>query len=102
MCIRDSHKPGICHNRACVNPTHLVWATAKENTAHRKIDGTYQWGEKSPGAKLTNDQAIEIFNLELPNSEIASRFGVKRAAVWRIKTGRSWSHITGLTYEAAP
>ena len=31
---------GPCHNRLCVNPLHLRWATRRENAADRRRDGT--------------------------------------------------------------
>lgn len=35
-----AHAPGVCHNRACISPSHLRWATAQENNLDKLLDGT--------------------------------------------------------------
>lgn len=49
-------------------------------------------GEKSPSAKLTSSDVLEIRDLLLvmKNAEIAEKYGVSPATIWKIRTRRSW------------
>lgn len=38
--MQAAHAPLVCHNRLCVNPRHLRWATRIENMADKVLDGT--------------------------------------------------------------
>jgi hypothetical protein len=58
-------------------------------------------GEKHHLAKLTNDQALEIFNSKLTSSELSKIFKVNADTVTAIKRGELWGHITGKKYEKA-
>lgn len=60
---------------------------------------TDEWGatgEQSRTAKLTEDRVRDI-KRALKRGEtyrtIAARFGVSIGAIYRIKTGASWSHV---------
>ena len=80
-----------CHTPGCTNPRHLSWGTHTENM-HDKLDnGTY-------GSNLTPEQALAIYNAEGFHYEIAKKFGVRQAQVSRIKTGKTWSEVTGQKY----
>ena len=52
-------------------------------------------GAKNPKAKLTNEQALEIF-YSLESAEVLSdRFKINTATVDSIRSGQSWISVTG-------
>lgn len=83
-----------CGNRWCVNPTHLRWATAKENQADRVRHGTAMANEECPTAVLTNDDVREIRLLaasrKTKQAAIAKRFGVSPATISMIVNRKTW------------
>lgn len=89
-----AHLPVICHNRACVNPRHLRWATPKQNMDDRVIDGTHHRGEHHHGAKLTAVQVLAIFRDGRTHQAIADEYGVTRTTITMIKLGRTWGWLT--------
>lgn len=92
------HKPVICHNPKCINPEHLEWASEKVNASHRKIDGTENKGKRNGMATLDRAK-VELINSKLIRGEkvvdIALNFGVSRGCVYSIRSGKSWSWVTG-------
>lgn len=89
-----AHSCGKGH-LGCVNPNHVRWATRKEN-AHDMIDhGTKAFGEKTTGAKISNQQAIEIKSLKgkMTQGEIARIYGLTRQAIGDIHKGRRWAWL---------
>lgn len=86
-----------CDNRVCINPAHLRIGTHKDNSRDAMERGRTQKGEKHYLSKLTNECVINIKRrLREGNetlAEIAKDFGVQRATVGDIKTGRNWKHI---------
>jgi hypothetical protein len=92
-----AHMPVICHNRACVNPRHLRWATRAENEADKHLDGTDAKGEDNGRAVLTEADALTIYRNAGGESQrvLAARHGVSQQTVCKIQTGRNWSHVTG-------
>lgn len=84
--------------RACVNPAHLSWGSAKNNAQDRKRDETSLTGERNPSAKLTQQQVNTIRKrgkvgtyLELAEG-YSKEFGfeISRSALRRIITGKTW------------
>lgn len=103
MCIEAHGEPEngqqaahSCHNRLCVNPRHLRWATARENASDRTLIGNTFREADSPLAKLTRQQAREIFaeTRKRSNAAIAKDFGVSPATVSNIRARKSWTTAT--------
>ncbi len=89
-----AHAPLICHNRACVNPRHLRWATPKQNSDDKLIDGDTNRGERHGNARLTAVQVLAIFRDGRPASTVGAEYGVSRGTVLAIRSGRTWGWLT--------
>lgn len=86
-----NHKNGIKGDNKLSN---LEWVTSSENLRHsfREL-GRSHHGENNVAAKLTYSQVDEILKLldsGLTQLEIAKQFGVSRATISAIKTGKAW------------
>lgn len=88
-----AHAPEICHNRACVNPRHLRWATPTENAMDKVIDDTHHRGERNPGAKLTTPDVLAIRADPRPLDLIALDYGISVSHVWSIATRKAWAWL---------
>lgn len=101
----------LCDNPGCVNPEHLAIGTAKDNmrdmagkgrARNRTASGTH-----NRQAKLSAAQARAIREQYLSGEsqhELAIEFGVSRAAISHVVTGRNWNqpaHSGYLTQEQA-
>ena len=93
-----------CDNPACCNPSHLFLGTHKDNMLDAINKNRFVEGEADGNAKLTTEQVVQMRTLywgggyTLP--DMARRFRVSPAIVWRVIHGISWKHAPGLT--AAP
>ena len=56
--------------------------------------GMFKVGEKAPGAKLTETQAVSILTDTRANAAIALDYGVTRAAISQLKRGKTWRHLS--------
>ena len=92
MCVL--HK---CDTPRCVNPDHLLLGTHEDNVDDMMQKGRHKvvMGSAHVNAKLTEEQALEIFHAEGDQKEIAARYGVTQAAVSLIKRKKNWKHIHG-------
>lgn len=89
-----NHKNGIKTDNRLEN---LEYTTQQENDAHaRRIGLTDQRGSRSPNAKITEADVIEIRRLAsegILRKVIAQRFGLGCHYVSEIIVGRSWAHV---------
>lgn len=82
-----------CDNRQCVNPDHLFLGTAQDNQRDMAKKNRSTYGEKSSSAKLTEADVIKILALKdsgKTQKEIADLFGVSRALISMIFSGKVW------------
>jgi hypothetical protein len=91
------HSAVCCKN--CFEPTHLDIGTAVDQGQDNVDHGRTPNGENHGKSKLTNEQAVTIFKNEANESDyvLASRYGVTHSTVQAIRTGISWSAVTGAT-----
>lgn len=92
-----------CDNPLCVNPDHLWVGTAIDNNADRHAKGRSNGGTdgpkqpaigaKNPNSKLTEKQVMEIYRDPRSYTKISKDYGVRHAAVWRIKKKKTWRHL---------
>jgi hypothetical protein len=84
-----------CHNRGCVNPSHLRSGTQSENIreafdAKRKVQ-PIAFGEQNPKSKLTLAQAKFIkAHPEMQHTELAALFGLSPNCIRGVRIGRTW------------
>lgn len=74
---------------------NLEWGTPKQNQADRVRHGTDIRGSAVKTAKLTEDQAAEIYAAPGSFDDVGRLFGVSRHTVGLIKRGIRWAHATG-------
>ena len=94
--LEAAHSCGV---RACMNVSHLRWATPAENTADKFLHGTVSRGEDRPAAKLTERDVLAIVTKHTAGAtlhEIARGYPVTVDNVRHIVTGRRWRWLTGL------
>jgi len=91
----------VCHNDGDNRNntlSNLRLDTRKNNCADRRKHGTENLGEKCGTSKLTNEQALEIYQRSWSDQEkladIAREFGIGPNTVSAIKNGQNWSSIT--------
>jgi hypothetical protein len=86
-----------CDNPRCVRPDHLFLGTVQDNVADYMSKGgaecLSQKGERNGVAKLTAAGVVKIRELLREGetqASVAIQFGVSRATIYGINSGRSW------------
>lgn len=79
-----------CDNSACVNPDHLELGTYQDNMNDCIARGRFVAGR----AKLTLEEATEIFNSMRTAKYEAERFGLHVDTVKQIRRGRIWPQVS--------
>lgn len=90
------HVLHACDMPLCVNPAHLRAGTPKDNAIDRESRGRRAnfRGEVVGTSKLTESDVVAIKLSALGNKALAEQYGVKPTHIWRIRTGKSWAHVT--------
>jgi predicted XRE-type DNA-binding protein len=75
-------------DQACINPNHLLWKTRSDNQKDRAVHGTRNnWGARGKISPKDADQ-IRALKGKMKQREVAEIFGISRAQVSSIQTGR--------------
>lgn len=93
----STHVLHKCDTPACVNPDHLFAGTHKMNIDDKVRKGRVSRliGERHPNARLTPYQVLAIYRSTERSGVLAKRYGVRRGAIWDVRAGKKWTHITG-------
>ena len=91
--IHAAHAPAVCHNKLCVNPRHLRWATSAENEADKALDGTKMVGPKVHNSLLTKEQVFKIRSDSRTNIQVARELGVHVTIVENVRYGKTYRSV---------
>lgn len=85
-----------CDNSGCVNPEHLFLGTHDDNMNDKVAKERQARGITHSHAKLTDADVVAIRAAGgVPLRELAEQYGVDLSRISRIRTGKSWSHLSG-------
>lgn len=82
-----------CDNRWCVNPDHLFLGTTADNLRDMRRKDRHTRGERTPWAKLTDEQVRAILCMSGSHNSIARQFGVSASIIARIRKRQIWRHV---------
>lgn len=97
------NKPEVNHkdtNPANNHFSNLEWATRLENVNHSLTEGNRKLnppaGTKNSQSKLTERDVHGIRalrSIQVSYSKIATQYGVTIGTIWKITSGKTWTHI---------
>ena len=88
-----NHRDGVKANNT---PENLEWVTRLENGQHAARMNLSPFGEKSGRAKLTKEQAVDIFVTRGVESTgvTAKKYNIERSTVQSIRRRETWRRAT--------
>ena len=81
-----------CDNPGCVNLDHVFEGTTAENNTDSANKGRKR-GERHPYTSFTDNDIRAIRSDMRTHQTIANEYGVDRATISHIKSGKNWSHV---------
>lgn len=85
------HRDGDRLNNTLDN---LLWGTRVDNMADQYVHGTRIMGETHPNAVFNGELVRWIRESPQSSYEIAKVLGVNHTNTWRVKTGKTWQHVS--------
>lgn len=83
-----------CDNPRCVQPKHLRVGTHADNQADKVERNRQAKGQRVNTARLTEDDVRDILKRRSEGpTALATEYGITKAAVGHILTGRNWRHV---------
>ncbi len=85
-----------CHNNGKKTANRLLnlrWDTPVGNYADKRKHGTHLEGADAPWATLTAASVRSILRSRRAHSDLASRYGVGRSTISKIKRGERWCDL---------
>lgn len=84
-----------CHNRLCVNPSHLHLGTNDENMREMAVAGRAHRaiGEKNGNSKLSEQLVRSIRRDSRTNKELMAAYGIGSSTVSQIRSRKRWAHV---------